>query len=71
MLERIKQVLRMKQSVSDGLLSVAGVTVPDDGTPGYATGCLFQKTDGGPGTSLYVNEGTSKSCDFNAIAGAK
>ncbi len=71
MLERIKQILRIKQSVSDGLLSVAGTDVPDDGTPGFATGCLFQKTNGGAGTSLYVNEGTIKSCDFNAIAGAK
>lgn len=43
-----------------------GTTVPTDTTTGYCTGCIFQKTDGGVGTSLYVNEGTSASSDFNA-----
>lgn len=49
------------------ILQAAGVTVPGDGASGYATGCLFQHTDGGDGTALYVNEGTSLSADFNAI----
>ncbi len=44
-----------------------GITVPADGTAGYGIGCLFQHTDGGNGTALYVNEGTAASCDFNAI----
>ena len=47
-----------------------GTTVPTDAQTGYATGCLYMKTDGGAGTSLYVNEGTTASCDFNALAGA-
>jgi len=50
-----------------GLLNSHGTTVPTDGTAGYETGCLFQHTDGGDGTALYVNEGTVTSCDFNAI----
>ncbi len=50
-----------------GLLMAAGATVPADTTAGYETGCLFQHTDGGDGTSLYVNEGSVTSCDFNAI----
>ncbi len=49
-----------------GITRAYGTTVPTDGTTGYATGCLFHHTDGGVGTSLYVNEGTKASCDFNA-----
>lgn len=68
MIERICEL--QKQSIPDpdsGLLLASGTTVPTDGTAGYATGCLFQHTDGGDGTALYVNEGTKTSCDFNAI----
>lgn len=50
-----------------GILRAWGDIVPPDGEPGYATGCLFQHTDGGPGTSLYANEGTLESCDFNPL----
>lgn len=45
-----------------------GPTVPTDATAGYATGCLFQHTDGGAGTALYCNEGTATSCDFDAVS---
>ncbi len=53
-----------------GLFHHHGTTVPADGATGYAGGCLFAKTDGGAGTSLYVNEGSVTSADFNALAGA-
>ena len=43
-----------------------GKTVPGS-VAGYATGCIFIHTDGGDGTALYVNEGTSSTADFNAI----
>lgn len=49
-----------------GIMDAYGDTVPTDGSTGYATGCIFRKTDGGAGTSLYVNEGTLTSSDFNA-----
>lgn len=46
---------------------LAGATVPSDGTTGFARGCLFLRNSGnGVGSSLYVNEGTETSCDFNA-----
>lgn len=45
---------------------VRGTTVPSDGATGYAPGCLFIKSDGGADTTLYVNEGTAASADFNA-----
>lgn len=69
MLTRIASLLRIKPpSVTDaGYLLASGPTVPADGTAGYQTGCLFQHTDGGAGTALYVNEGTLDSCDFNAV----
>lgn len=53
-----------------GILQAYGTTVPADASRGYAPGCIFHHTDGGNGTSLYVNEGTFASCDFNALDGA-
>lgn len=69
MKDRVAEVLAIQPPGPDvsGLLMAHGTTVPTDGAAGYATGCLFQHTDGGDGTALYVNEGTSTSCDFNAI----
>jgi hypothetical protein len=55
-------------STNQGVLSASGLIVPVDGTAGYQTGCIFQHTDGGDGTSLYVNEGTYLSCDFDAVS---
>lgn len=55
---------------SDGNLVICrGVEVPTDAGSGYAKGCIFLQTDGGVGTTLYVNEGSSTSCDFNLGAG--
>ena len=69
MIDRVCSLLRIKPpSVeAEGLLLASGTTVPADGTAGYQTGCLFQHTDGGAGTALYVNEGTVASCDFDAV----
>lgn len=49
------------------ILLAYGTTVPSDTEEGYATGCLFQHTDGGDATSLYVNEGDEDSANFNAV----
>jgi len=49
-----------------GTKHASGTTVPTDGTAGYTKGCPFIKTDGGAGTTLYINEGSYTSCDFNA-----
>jgi len=68
MLQRVSALLRMQapdQSAS-GLLFASGITVPTDGTAGYATSCIFQHTDGGAGTSFYINEGSVTSCSFAA-----
>ena len=50
-----------------GILQAYGTAVPADNAAGYAVGCIFQHTDGGDGTALYVNEGTLALADFNAI----
>jgi len=70
MLDRIASLLRFQPPVlnDEGLLFASGATVPTDATYGYQPGCIFQHTDGGAGTVLYVNEGTLASCDFNAVA---
>ncbi len=43
-----------------------GATVPTDSSAGFAVGCLFVDTTGGANATLYVNEGSATSCDFNA-----
>ena len=50
-----------------GKAFVHGVTTPADGAEGYAPGCLFIKVGGGDGDTLFVNEGTLASADFNLI----
>lgn len=52
---------------SGNIFLAKGATVPTDADTGYATGCIFQHTDGGTGTSVYINEGDESSCDFNAV----
>lgn len=65
---RTAQLLRMdtpSESIP-GKLFTHGATVPTDATAGYAAGCIFQDTTNG---TLYLNEGTYASCDFNVVAG--
>lgn len=66
---RVCELIRMQPPilVDRGLLSLSGATVPTDGTDGYQPGCIFQHTDGGDNTALYVNEGSVTSCEFNAL----
>lgn len=54
----------------DKVLRASGATVPTDADTGYAKGCVFIQTDGGVGSTIYINEGTAASADFNAIGGA-
>ena len=44
-----------------------GDTVPADASTGYPKGCIFIQTDGSTGTTLYVNEGSLTSADFNSL----
>jgi len=68
MKKRVARVLRFAAEAFDTKFKKweEGTTVPTDATAGYAPGCIFIKTDGGAGTTLYINEGTAASCDFNA-----
>lgn len=47
------------------VLLATGATVPSDAEAGYAKGCLFIQTDGEANTTLYLNEGSETSADFN------
>ena len=68
MIDRVCSLIKMlKPEHVGGLLFASGATVPADTTAGYQTGCIYQHTDGGGGTALYVNEGSVTSCDFNAV----
>lgn len=66
---RFLQVATVADSAgqAEGLIYARGASVPADTTAGYAKGCLFIQTDGSTSTTLYVNEGTVASCDFNAV----
>jgi hypothetical protein len=66
---RIHKLLRARPPalVDRGLLSASGSDVPADGTDGWQTSAIFQHTDGGAGTALYVNEGTVTSSAFKPI----
>ena len=55
---------------AEGLIYARGVDVPTDAAVGYSKGCIFVQTDGSTGSTIYTNEGTVASCDFNAINGA-
>lgn len=70
MLDRIASLLKIDPPVvgDRGLLFASGATVPSDATDGYQSGCIFQHTDGGAGTVLYVNEGSVTSSLFVPIA---
>jgi len=50
-----------------GILFDHGDTVPEDGVSDYSPGCIFQHTDGGADTCLYINQGTLSSANFDAL----
>jgi len=58
---------KVVNKTEDGITDCYGTTVPTDATTGYAPGCKFVHTDGTTGTTVYINEGTGTSCDFNAV----
>jgi hypothetical protein len=57
----------LSRASGDDALLAYGADVPEGSSEGYATGCLFLKTDGGFGTAIYVNEGTSDQANFKAF----
>ncbi len=54
-------------STGMGKVLVHGTTMPTNGAEGYAPGCLFVKVGGGDGDTLFLNEGTLASADFNLV----
>ena len=58
---------KVVNKTEDGITECYGATVPTDAATGYAPGCKFTHVDGTVGTTVYFNEGTATSCDFNAV----
>ncbi len=53
------------------ILMGTGLTVPTNGSTGFAKGCLFVDTDVATGTTgLNCNKGTNSSCQFTAVTQA-
>ena len=50
-----------------GLLTACGLSVPANGQVGFARGCVFTKLGVASGDSVYVNMGSTTSCQFEAI----
>lgn len=49
------------------IVRASGTTAPVDGDAGYGVGSTFFTLAGGTGSSFYINEGTSTSCNFNVV----
>lgn len=45
----------------------AGASAPADGGSGYESGCIFIKNAGTEDAQIYINVGTSTSCNFDPI----
>lgn len=50
------------------IMELEAASVPADGTAGYASGCLLKLTTAVVGATLYINEGSATSCDFNPVS---
>ena len=63
--ETFKVLLR---DSSDDILVATGTTVPTDAGDGFAKGCIFIDTNVGAGSQgVYLNVGTSASCNFDVV----
>lgn len=57
-------------STGGGKVLVHGLVVPTDAVEGYAPGCIFMDVNGGQGATVYVNEGTLASANFDLVTTA-
>ena len=61
----------LERDPSGNIILETGTTVPIDAVAGYAKGASFIDTDVAGGTSgLYVNVGTTASCNFDLVTDA-
>lgn len=69
MLQRICSLLRIRPPLTEnkGLLSGSGAVIPNDGSSGWQTAAVFQKTNGTADSALYMNVGTIESSAFKPI----
>ena len=57
----------IERDSSNNVISCSGTVIITDGGAGYAVGCEYIDTDASAGSQIYVNEGTTLSCNFNPI----
>lgn len=57
----------LERDDAGNVLKCRGTVTVTDGGAGYAKGCVYIKTDGSTATTFFVNEGSTSSCDFNAM----
>ena len=62
-------VMVIECDIDSNITRSRGATVPTDGDAGYSVGSIFIDTGGGIGTTLYANDGSVTSCDFNVSLG--
>jgi len=60
-------IVVLRRDPAGKVMEAQGANVPTDADAGYAKGCRFIKTDGGVATTIYINEGSATSADFNAV----
>lgn len=58
----------LERDIPAGILSIVKSTAPTNGQSGYSIGCLWRNRAGTAGAILYLNQGTSTSSTWLAIA---
>jgi len=65
------EVTVLEQDADNFVIKAKGATVPTAGDAGYAKGCSFIDTSGSLGNTLYINEGSETSANFQQAGNVK
>lgn len=65
-----QSVTVLERDSAGNVLRCTGTVSITNGGAGYAKGCQYIKTDGSIATTTFINEGSTTSCDFNAVESA-
>lgn len=60
----------LEKDSAGNVSSAKGTTVPTDTESGFAVGCEFIDTNAAAGAQVFLNEGSTSSCDFNVVGTA-
>jgi len=62
-----QSIIVLEEDSAGKVTRCKGTVTVTDGGAGYAKGCTYVKTDGSTATTLFINEGSTTVCDFNAV----